>query len=170
MRTAVLALLAVGCVDGHTGGPGPDTAVDDGCADGTSQARAASMQITTLIIDGLAYTAGFDADLAWDGVPSACVDSAGLATELRFGAGTDHLGTLRHEVPSDGTFDLNGSVGKLEIELVGAPEPFTVSLGDWTTGTWYVSSTGALHELQLTGESLADGHSLAVTLFAAVER
>ncbi|MBW2257959.1 MAG: hypothetical protein JRI25_25620, partial [Deltaproteobacteria bacterium] len=157
-----LALLTLLGCDGENGTDDTsDTSGGDGCPTGFHEAVSPGLLITYFRLNETTQAAAFDASGEYDGRPSACINDAGTAVDYIFLVGGDPYGRIVMEASLGGqSYDLNGTAGQISIVLTGADPDVSFDNGDWTTGTWYVTSVGNQFDTDLDGSAVADSQTL----------
>jgi hypothetical protein len=160
-----LALLGfLGCNGHNDTDDTSDTGAGDNCPSGMHQAASPGLLITFFQHNTVTRSALLDASQEYDGRPSACINDAGTAVDYLFLVGGEPYGRIAVEASTGGqSYDLNGTSGQMSVILSGADTPVTFDRGDWTTGSWYVTSVGSPFDTDVEGSAVADGQSLSIT-------
>jgi len=140
-----------------------DTGGGDGCPTGMHEAASPGLLFSFFQYNDVTEAAVFDAG-DYDGRPAACINDAGTAVDYIFLVGGDPYGRITMQATLSGqSYDLNGTAGQVSIILSGATPTATFSNGDWTTGSWYVTSVGSTFDTDLDGSAVSGGEALSVT-------
>lgn len=166
MSVVLLWLFACGPLPAETGDTA-DTGTD-GCPAGTHRAVDATLAFTQFKVDQLVIYPAFDATLAYDGVPAACVDDAGTQALLTFAVDGDAYGRITARADAAATYDLTTTDDVyLRIDLFGATSPVVYDVGgDWQNGVLVVRNTGTSFAFDVQGNAYEGEHSLNVQLAA----
>ena len=165
---AAVLLMVGGCTSAvDTDGDDTDTADNGGCPENMHPAINPGMLITNFRINGLDRNPLFD-DAEYLDRPAGCIGDDGLSIDYLFILIDEPYGRLFMDIPQGGeSYDLNGTVATMEIELFGETGGPAFQNGEWVTGTWFASSVGATFDSDMNGTGLDDdggSNSLQINL------